>query len=148
MIKVCRRFFKSFSNPRKPPLAVDCLQFWWFPNVKLAKARLGLHEVSMKNYTVLFEMKSELKKLIPQIRAGSARASFEFRHLHVARCLIKGRTLTEIEGPDLDHKKTGNRLDQKYLGRLLDHWRPKHEAEVKAQEARYQASRAMAEIAV
>lgn len=100
----------------------------------------------MKNYTVLFEMKSELKRLVTEIRAGSSRASYEFRHLHIARCLIKGRTIEEIEGFDRQHKKTGNRVDEKYLQRLLDAWQPKHEAEVKAQEARYQASRAMAAV--
>lgn len=90
----------------------------------------------MKRFETLYLMKVELKKLVAQIkdekkhpRAQHTRAMFEFRHLHVARCLIKGRTLEEIEGPKSIHKKSGNYLNETYLERLLLEWRPKHEAE-------------------
>lgn len=96
----------------------------------------------MQHYKTLFDMKMELKTLVATIReekkyprANHTRAMFEFRHLHVARCLIKGRTLEEIEGPEWGHSKTGNRLNTTYLQRLTDKWKPLHEAEQVVWEA-------------
>jgi len=140
---LCRRFFKycnSFltvpsklgaTDPPKPQV-FDIDYFCPYPAINF--------EVKMKHYQTLFSMKTELKKLVEQIRADKepprsqhTRAMYEFRHLHIARCLIKGRTMEEIEGdPETAHKKTGNKPDMKYVQKLVDHWKPIHEAEVAA----------------
>jgi len=87
----------------------------------------------MKRFKTLFDMKLELKALAAQIkkdkeppRSQHTRAMFEFRHLHVARCLLKGRTMLEIEGSDTNRK---SKRDEKYLAKLLEKWTPLHEAE-------------------
>lgn len=96
----------------------------------------------MKRFETLYLMKVELKKLAATIReekkkprAQHTRAMFEFRHLHIVRCLIKGRTMQEIEGLPSVHNKTGNRPNEAYIERLLLEWKPKHDAEQIAWEA-------------
>lgn len=98
----------------------------------------------MKRFETLYRMKCELKayaSVIKQRKAdgcqsSSMRESFEYRHLHIARCLLKGRTIEEIEGnPDTAHKKSGNKPNMKYLERLLEKWKPQHDAEQAAWEA-------------
>lgn len=91
----------------------------------------------MKKYRVLFEMKSELKALVKQIkedkkppRCQHSKAMFEYRHLHIARCLIKGRAMEEIEGLECN-RKSGNKRNETYLQRLMDKWLPLHMAEMK-----------------
>lgn len=102
----------------------------------------------MKNYQTLFDMKCELKKLVAQIREDKkpprsqhSRAMYEFRCLHIARCLLKGRTIEEIEGPEWVHKKTGNKPDMKRVEALLAKWKPLHDMEVANMKAEYEARR-------
>lgn len=76
----------------------------------------------MKRFETLYKMKQELKA----IRDGSSwRKRYEYRHLHIARCLIKGRKMEEIERLVRDD----NKRDEKYLQKLLDLWKPLHDAE-------------------
>lgn len=89
-----------------------------------------------KRYTTLWEMKQRLKALVSSIRQEKAdqrrhtRPMHEFRHLHIARCLIKGRTIEQVEGAVDSHTRKGNKPDINYVEKLVAEWRPKHEAEI------------------
>lgn len=89
-----------------------------------------------KRYTTLWEMKQRLKALVAEIRAEKAdgrrhtRSQFEFRHLHITRCLIKGRTIEQVEGSPDSHTRKGNPPDMKHVEALLAIYKPKHDAEV------------------
>ena len=72
----------------------------------------------MKKHRTLYAMKMELKTL----RGLSAH---HYRHLHICRCLLKGRRIEEIE----PYVKETNQRSEKYLQELLDKWRPILEAE-------------------
>lgn len=91
----------------------------------------------MKRYETLFRMKHELKALSAVIRQRKRegyqhmREQYEYRHLHIARCLIKGRTIEEIESKN----REDNKRDEKYLEKLMEKWLPQHQAEQVAWEA-------------
>jgi hypothetical protein len=71
----------------------------------------------MKRHRTLYAMKQELKTL-RGIR-------YHYRHLHIARCLLKGRTMEQIEPVVRDC----NKRDEKYLARLLEKWSAALQAE-------------------
>ena len=85
----------------------------------------------MKKYRTLYAMKQELKDL-----RGNR---YHYRHLHIARCLLKGRAMEEIEQKTLP----SNPRDEKYLARLMEKWKLALAAEA-AQDA---AIPALAEVA-
>jgi hypothetical protein len=76
-------------------------------------------------------MKQELKTL-RGIR-------YHYRHLHIVRCLLKGRAMEEIEQKTLP----SNPRDEKYLARLMEKWKAALAAEA-AQDATIPAPVAVA----
>jgi len=73
---------------------------------------------------VMQKMKQDLKDLVVKIRAGKAehhqhmRESYEFRHLHIVRCLLRGRKIEEIENKN----REDNKRDDKRVERLLEEY--------------------------
>jgi len=85
----------------------------------------------MKSLTLL-NMKSSLKSLAETIRQGrrehKARCyqeRYEFRHLHLAYGLLRGRTMEQMEYKT----RESNKRDQKKLDRLLEEYGAKLAAE-------------------
>ena len=80
----------------------------------------------MKRHRTLYAMKQELKVLATAIKAGDwYRNSYHYRHLHITRCLLKGRTIEQIE----PFTREDNKRDEKYLEKLMLKWQTALQAE-------------------
>ena len=96
----------------------------------------------MKSPTLL-GLKAQLKSLAETIRVArrnhGARCyseRYEFRHLHVVYCLLRGRTIEQIEFKNRDD----NKRDQKRIDRLMAEYQPKLEADRAAAHAAWIAA--------
>jgi hypothetical protein len=86
----------------------------------------------MKSVT-FSNLKSELKALATNIRKEKThnrweaqRLSYQFRHKHICHCLLRGRTMEQIE----NKTREDNKRDQRYLDKLLAEYRTKLDAEI------------------
>lgn len=74
----------------------------------------------MKKYRTFYAMKLELKKLASSIREfGNRSDRYHYRHLHIARCLLKGRTMEQIEPVVRDLRQR----DEKLIASLMEKWK-------------------------
>jgi len=83
--------------------------------------------------TKLGQLKEELKKLAVEIRKGKinnkeiqrlngGRAGFgyradanTYRHMHIVYCLLRGRTMEQIENKNREHNEPNTYLINKYM---------------------------------
>ena len=78
-----------------------------------------------------YQLKQDLKKLAVKIRNGKLgrkpknrtdsnrvdynqewRNSYNYRHMHIAYCLMRGRTIEQIEVPAENNPRNQNRIDK------------------------------------